>query len=122
MIRDAMSRRASINILHLLTGFKIDIFVQKNRPFDREVLARRIKTPVFGESEGEFGLITAEDTILLKLEWYRLGGEISDRQWNDILGVMKTQRDRLDTAYLDHWAIEIGVKDLLDRVRTQAGF
>jgi hypothetical protein len=121
MIRDAVTRRASFNILHLFTGFKIDIFVQKNRPFDKEVLARRIKTPVFGESEGEFGLITAEDTILLKLEWYRLGGEISDRQWNDILGVMKTQSDRLDTAYLDHWAVEICVKDLFDRVRTQAG-
>lgn len=120
MICDAVVRRASFNILHLLTSFKIDIFVQKNRPYDREVLARRIKTTVFGETEGEFGLITAEDTILLKLEWYRLGNEISDRQWNDILGVVKTQRDQLDSSYLDRWAIEIGVKDLLDRVRQQA--
>ena len=121
MVRDAVVRRASFNILHLLTSFKIDIFVQKNRPYDREFLARRIKAPVFGESEGEFGLITAEDIILVKLEWYRLGGETSDRQWNDMLGVMKTQSDRLDTAYLDHWAVEIGVKDLPDRIRLQAG-
>lgn len=121
MIRDAVIRRASFNILHLRTGFKIDIFVQKDRPFDREVLKRRITAAVFGESEGEFGLITAEDTILLKLEWYRLGSEISDRQWNDILGVIKTQVGRLDTAYLDHWAVEIGVKDLLDRIGQQAG-
>jgi hypothetical protein len=119
MIRDAVIRRASFNILHLLTGFKIDVFVQKDRQFDRELLARSIKAPVFGESEGEFGLITAEDIILLKLEWYRLGGEISDRQWNDIIGVVKTQFDRLDGAYLDHWASEIGVKDLFDRVRQQ---
>lgn len=119
MIRDAVARRASFNILHLHTGFKIDIFVQKDRPFDRELLARRIKAAVFGEDEGEFGLITAEDTVLLKLEWYRLGGEASDRQWGDVIGVMKTQGDRLDAAYLDHWAAEIGVKDLLDRVRQQ---
>jgi hypothetical protein len=117
MIRDAVARRGSINILHLHTGFKIDVFVQKDRPFDHELLARRIKSAVFGENEGEFGLITAEDTILLKLEWYRLGGEISDRQWGDVIGVMKTQGDRLDAAYLDHWAAEIGVKDLLDRAR-----
>ncbi len=121
MIRDAIARRASFNILHLLTSFKIDLFVQKNRAFDREFLARRIKAPVFGESEGEFGLITAEDIILVKLEWYRHGGETSDRQWNDILGVMKTQYDRLNNAYLDHWGVEIGVKDLLDRIRLQAG-
>lgn len=119
MIRDAVSRRASFNILHLPTSFKIDIFVQKDRPFDREFLARRIKARVFGEGEGEYGLITAEDSILLKLEWYRIGGEISDKQWGDVLAVMKTQGDRLDAAYLDKWAVEIGVKDLLDRARAQ---
>ena len=119
MIRDAVARRASFNVLHLHTAFKIDVFVQKDRAFDREVLARRVKAPVFGESEGEFGVITAEDSILLKLEWYRLGGGVSDRQWNDVIGVMKTQGDRLDSAYLDQWAGEIGVRDLLDRVRAE---
>ncbi len=120
MIRDAVARRASFNILHLHTSFKIDIFVQKDRPFDRELLARRIKTKVFAETDGEFGVVTAEDSILLKLEWYRIGGEVSEKQWSDILGVMKTQGDRLDAAYLDHWAAEISVKDLLDRARLQA--
>ena len=119
MIRDAVARRASFNILHLLTAFKIDVFVQKDRAFDRELLARRVKAPVLGESEGEFGVVTAEDTILLKLEWFRLGGETSDRQWGDVIGVMKTQREQLDAAYLDKWATEIGVKDLLDRARSQ---
>jgi hypothetical protein len=119
MIRDAVARRASFNILHLFTSFKIDVFVQKDRAFDRELLARRIKAPVFGESEGEFGVITAEDTVLLKLEWFRLGGETSDRQWGDILGVMRTQAGRLDQIYLDDWAEHLGVKDLLDRARGQ---
>lgn len=119
MIRDAVARRASFNILHLLTSFKIDVFIQQDRAFDREVLARRLKARVFGDSEGEFGVITAEDSILLKLEWFRIGGEISDRQWGDIMAVLKTQREQLDAAYLDKWAAEIGVKDLLDRARSQ---
>lgn len=119
MIRDAVARRSSFNILHLDTGFKIDVFVQKARDFDRQILARRIQAPVFGEGQGEFGVVSAEDTILLKLEWFRLGGETSDRQWGDVMGVMKTQGDRLDAAYLDHWAVEIGVRDLLDCARTQ---
>lgn len=119
MIRDAVARRASFNILHLHTGFKIDVFVRKDRPFDRELMARRRKAPVFGDAAGEFGVVTAEDVVLLKLEWFRLGGGTSDRQWTDVLGVLRVQADRLDDAYLDHWAAEIGVADLLAKVRGQ---
>jgi hypothetical protein len=119
MIRDAVARRASFNLIHLNSGFKIDVFVQKDRPYDREVLARRRKAPVFGESEGEFGVIAAEDSILLKLECFRIGGETSEKQWTDVIGILKTQGDRLDAAYLDRWAVEIGVKDLLDRIRAE---
>jgi hypothetical protein len=117
MIRDAIARRSSFNILHLHTMFKVDVFIRKDRPFDVTMLGRRIAAPVFGPAEGEFNVITPEDTILLKLEWFRIGGEISDRQWHDVLGVMRTQAGRLDDGYLDRWAAELGVKDLLDRAR-----
>lgn len=119
MIREAVSRRSSFNILHLPSAFKIAVFAQKDRPFDREFLARRRKAEVFGEGEGEYGVVAPEDIVLLKLEWFRLGGETSDKQWADVLGVLKTQGDAIDAAYLDRWAGEIGVKDLLDRVRAQ---
>ena len=56
-----------------------------------------------------------EDTILSKLEWYRLGGEVSERQWRDVLGVLKTCAGELDLDYLHKWAKEIGVTDLLER-------
>ena len=61
--------------------------------------------------------LTPEDIVLLKLEWYRLGGEQSDRQWNDILGVMRTQAGKLDDRYLVVWAADLGVDDLLAKVR-----
>ena len=61
--------------------------------------------------------MAAEDSVLLKLEWFRIGNEVSDRQWTDIINVMRTQGDALDRAYLDRWSAEIGVKDLLDRAR-----
>ena len=116
-IREALARRARFNIIHLHSGFKIDIFIRKDRSFDREVLARRMKARVFVGDESEYGLITPEDSILMKLEWFRMGGETSEKQWTDIHGVLMTQGDRLDIAYLDRWAAEIGVKDLLDRAR-----
>ena len=60
-----------------------------------------------------------EDTLLHKMIWYELGNQISDRQWGDILGVLKVQGDLLDRAYLDHWAPLLDVSDLLRRARQQ---
>lgn len=120
MIQDALSRRASFNVIDLRTAFKIDFFIQKDRDYDREFLSRRVKAKVFGPDDEEYGVIAAEDSVLLKLEWFRLGGETSDRQWNDVLAVLRTQGDALDTAYLDKWAAEIGVADLLFRARGEA--
>jgi hypothetical protein len=64
---------------------------------------------------------TAEDTILRKLEWCRAGGEASERQWNDILGVLRTAGPGLDAAWLRHWAGRLGVDDLLERLWKEAG-
>jgi hypothetical protein len=60
-------------------------------------------------------LASPEDTILAKLEWYRMGGDVSDRQWRDILGVLKTRAGELDLDYLRKWAEELRVSDLLER-------
>jgi hypothetical protein len=56
-----------------------------------------------------------EDTLLRKLAWYRLGGEVSERQWNDVLGVLRAQGARLDLAHLHAWGETLGVADLLAR-------
>ena len=120
MVQEALSNLSSFNVIDLRTSFKIDIFVRKNRDYDREFLSRRVKAKVFGPDDEEYGVIAAEDSVLLKLEWFRLGGEISDRQWNDVLAVLRTQGDALDAAYLDKWAAEIGVADLLFRARGEA--
>jgi hypothetical protein len=61
-----------------------------------------------------------EDTILSKLEWYRMGGEVSNRQWRDVLGVLKTRAGELDLAYMQKWANELKVEDLLDRALKEA--
>src|SRR5436305_423334 len=61
-----------------------------------------------------FFVESAEDVVLNELRWYRLGGEVSERQWGDILGVLRVQAGLLDTIYLEHWAARLGLADLLD--------
>ncbi len=114
MIRRAIRRRGSFNMIHLATGFKIDVFIHGRGDFDRLEFARHRRHRLEDLSR-DLVVKSAEDTLLRKLEWYRLGREVSDRQWNDILGVIRTQDDRLDLEYLRHWASELGVADLLER-------
>jgi len=65
-------------------------------------------------------MASAEDTVLSKLEWYRLREGVSDRQWQDVLGVLKVQGERLDLAYLRQWAAELGVAELLEKAIAEA--
>ena len=116
MILDAIERRSSFNIIHLETMLKIDIFVAKNTPYHIETFKRRRKDTLDEEQKtAEFYLVSPEDIILNKLAWFRLGGGVSDRQWNDVLGVLKVQKDSLDYNYLKYWASELKIEDLLER-------
>ena len=115
MIADAIRRRASFNIIHLETMFKVDIFIPSPRPFIFLQFARARREMLSSTQDLAAFVATPEDTLLAKLEWYRLGGEVSDRQWRDVLGVLKIQAGNLDLAYLYKTAQEINVLDLLER-------
>jgi hypothetical protein len=118
--RSANRERSSFNIIHTPTAFKIDVFVQKSDPFERSVLARRSAASLLDPMGQPLVWVSAEDIILLKLRWFRLGNEVSERQWSDVLGVLRVQGDRLDGPYLATWAGALGVSDLLQKARTEA--
>ncbi|NLD37636.1 MAG: hypothetical protein GX654_12285 [Desulfatiglans sp.] len=114
MIAEAIRRHSSFDIIHCETMFKVDIFVPHPRPFLKSQMSRSQKQTFAFETEISANFASPEDTILAKLEWYRLGGEVSERQWRDILGILKTCSDALNFDYLKKWAIELRVNDLLD--------
>jgi hypothetical protein len=115
MIADAIGHNSSFNIIHRETMFKVDVFIPRPRPFLQSQLARAQRQVFAFETEASAKFASPEDTILSKLEWYRMGGEVSERQWRDILGVLKTRACELDLAYLQKWANELKVDDLLER-------
>jgi hypothetical protein len=120
MIRDAVRRRASFNVIHLATMFKADVFVPKGDSWSNEEMARA-RTEELDAPDGKVAVRFAspEDTLLHKLVWYKLGNEISERQWRDVLGLLEVQGEALDQQYLDRWAPALDVVDLLARARQQ---
>lgn len=93
----------------------MDVFISKERPFDQQQLARRIERRLDNEGSNTAYFASAEDTVLARLEWYRLGGEQSERQWLDILSILNLQKTNLDHDYLQKWAETLQVDDLLNR-------
>jgi hypothetical protein len=115
MIAESIQHNSSFNIIHRDTMFKVDVFIPRPRPFLQSQFARAQKQTFTFETEVSAKFSSPEDIILAKLEWYRMGGEVSDHQWRDILGVLKTRAGELDLDYLRQWAKELKVSDLLER-------
>ncbi len=117
MIDSALKSGRAFNLIHYASSYKFDVFPVRT-VFHRREIERRVTTiaSVSGGDAIEFHVASAEDTILAKLEWYRAGGETSERQWSDLRGIIATQGERLDTGYLREWAARLGVDSLLDRL------
>ncbi len=114
-LRRAVRDRSSANLIHHATSTKVDLFIAGGSPLDKEQMDRRQRVQVSADPPGWLYVYAPEDILLQKLRWYRLGNEISDRQWRDIMGIIMVQGNRLDEAYLRQGAASLGVSDLLER-------
>ncbi len=114
-MRDAVAQGRSFNAIHFDSVFKVDIFVAKSDDFALSQLNRGQLRKISPDKNEAVYVATAEDTILAKLRWYRVGHETSNTQWNDVLGVLGTSGNSLDAEYLRTWAERLGVLDLLQR-------
>ena len=115
-ICEAIRGKSSFNLIHFETSFKVDVFASRGRIFDESVFARATLGQLGGDTTFSVPIASAEDTIISKLEWYRHGGEVSERQWLDVTTVLKLLGNAADVAYLRKSAEAVGVADLLDRL------
>jgi hypothetical protein len=119
-MRAAIERGQWFNLIFIPTAEKFDVF-----PATGEFQAQQLQRATCEDVEfaGETiacPVATAEDILLAKLQWYRPGGEASERQWNDILGILSVNTS-IDLEYLTAWAARLRVSDLLARALDQQG-
>jgi hypothetical protein len=112
-MRRAVQTKRSFNAIHFEALFKFDFYVASNEPFFDTELSRRQLMTLRPETAQQVFISSPEDTILAKLNWYKKGAETSDRQWSDVVGVIKVQKTQLDLSYLHDWAEKLAVGDLL---------
>ena len=116
MILNGVRTRSFFNVIHLGTMFKVDIFLLKAAPYDLQSFKRRTANAFDIEGERRsICLQSPEDVVLSKLTWFRKTGESSEKQWSDVLGVLRVQKDCLDRIYLTEWAKRLNLFPLLEK-------
>lgn len=119
-VATAVTARSSFNLIDRRSALKVDVFVLGDDVLDRRQLERRRAVPLPVDPPQTVWITSSEDVVLRKLRWFDDGGRVSDRQWRDILGVLRTQAGRLDDDYLDVTARAAGLATLLERARRDA--
>ncbi len=119
-MEEALRSHGSFNVIHFATAFKIDLFVRGPSEYEGRLWERRHMLRLSDESSRDVSVVSPEDIILLKLGWFRQTGGTSQRQWDDVLGVLAVQGDTLDFEYLTASARELGLEELFNRARAEA--
>ena len=119
-MREALTQRTSFNVIHLDSVFKVDIFLAKTDEFAWAQLERRQLRRISPDTKDAVYVATAEDTVLAKLRWYRLGNEVSDTQWNDVVGIIGASGESLDQDYMRFWAAKLELADLFEKALAEA--
>jgi hypothetical protein len=113
-IRSSIQAQRSFNVIHIPSGEKFAIFPAHDE-FHTSELARATEYLLpLPDGPVRACVSTAEDVLLAKLRWYQAGGEVSDRQWSDIVGIL-AMNPKLDLEYVNLWANRLGVTRLLSR-------
>lgn len=115
-IKDAIDRKSCFNLIHYPTSYKIDVFVSRGREFDLAAMNRAVPQSLMSANLPPVPVATVEDSILSKLEWFRLTDETSERQWHDVERLIEVHGEALDTEHLWRMAEAIGVADLLSKL------
>lgn len=111
--RRAVEEGTSFNLIDE-AGLKVDLFVLGNNPLDRRQIEHRQRIRVQDDPPQHLWVTAPAEQVLRKLEWYQAGGRVSERQWRDVVGILRAQGTTLDRADLTQAAASMGLGTLLD--------
>jgi hypothetical protein len=115
-MREAVALHTQFNIIHPVSGLKVDLMVAAETPFNRSRFDRAVRVHPTPDCDAMFA--AAEDVILKKLEFYREGG--SEKHLRDVTGILKVSGERVDFDYIAAWAARLGVDTIWEAVRRRA--
>jgi hypothetical protein len=108
-----------LSVTHMTLVLNADIVLNSHTEFDRSKMARRRLEALDEAGVEHFWIASPEDIILAKLLWRQQSQ--SQKQWTDILGILKVQAEHLDRGYLTDWAQRLGLIDDLNQAFTESG-
>lgn len=112
MIREAIRRTGQFNIIHPASGFKVDMMIREETPFNRSRFSRKRRLRPSKEYEADFA--SPEDVILKKMEYYKEGG--SEKHLRDITGILKIGGEKIDRQYISSWAERMRVDEVWEAI------
>lgn len=113
-IRDAARAKRMFNAIDAELFVKADVHVREAFGHSKAEMDRAIEVEL-AVASGPVRVAGPEDVALRKLWWFREKGEVSDRQWRDVLGVLRARGGGLEFDHMERWADELGVGDLLSK-------
>lgn len=115
-ILEAIEQGSMFNIIDNSEGGKIDLWMLTDDAFDKSRFGRKYSEEVMGI---QIQVSRPEDTILAKLKWANLSGG-SEKLFTDALRVYEVHYGHLDRDYLETWAMEMQLEELLNRLKNEA--
>lgn len=114
--QQALDSEGKFNVIDMTAGWKIGFIVRRSRPFSETEFGRRHEAEVLGST---MFVASAEDVVVSKLEWAKRGE--SERQLRDVAGILRTQGESLDRAYVERWVVPLALEQQWQRAREIAG-
>jgi hypothetical protein len=115
---EVLSKRMNcFQITQIATISRADLMIADATEYSRVQLYRRQTIPISSGKNVYFA--SPEDVIISKLIWRQ--NSQSEKQWRDVLSIMKTQRESLDYHYIAEWAEQLGITADYVRSTIEAG-